>query len=134
MGLWTTCPRSARRNDATASENHDVARTQRHQACVRFDLSAPVSSTPERPLTLQLYLVCRLDPTRLRTTDIRAMNRARRYTANDHFHGRLPVNTSHSKPSVLTNSHLWQAIIIAKRTLKQESKRTYRRHKTDGQL
>jgi hypothetical protein len=67
---------------------------------------------------MQSYLEVTLDPTRLRITVIKANNRARKYTANDHFHGRLPVNTSHSKPRVLTNSHLWQAdITITKRML-----------------
>jgi hypothetical protein len=80
-------------------------------------VSTRVEISPERPLTLQLYLVCMLDPTRLRITDMIARNRATRYRTNDHFHGRLPVNTSHSKPRVLTNSHLCQAVIIAKRTL-----------------
>ncbi len=113
--LWITCLRSARRNEAIASPNHDVARTERHQTCVRLGSSEPVPNhedTPEQSLTLQLYLAVRLDPKRLRITDTRPNVRARKYTANDHFHGRLPVKTSHSKPRVLTNSHLWQAVII----------------------
>ena len=40
-------------------------------------------------------------------TNIRAV----RYTANDHFHGRLPVNTPHSKSTVVNNSHLRQAAV-----------------------
>jgi hypothetical protein len=66
-----------------------------------------------RPLTLQLKRLVRLNPTKLRQTDVRANIRAVRYTANDHFHGRLPVNTSHSKSRVVKNSHLQQAAVSA---------------------
>ena len=38
---WITCPRSARRNEAIATENHDAARIQRNQACVRLGSSVP---------------------------------------------------------------------------------------------
>jgi hypothetical protein len=61
--------------------------------------------------TLQLKRLVRLNPTKLRQTDVRASIRAVRYTANDHFHGRLPVNTSHSKSRVVKNSHLRQAAV-----------------------
>ena len=64
-----------------------------------------------RLLTLQLKRLVRLNPTKLRQTDVRANIRAVRYTANDHFHGRLPVNTSHSKSRVVKNSHLRQAAV-----------------------
>jgi hypothetical protein len=69
-----------------ATENHDETSTLRNHA-------------------LQLKGLVRLNPTKLRQTDVRANIRAVRYTANDHFHGRLPVNTSHSKSRVVKNSH-----------------------------
>ena len=72
-------------------------------------MSVPNEGTTERLLTLQLNWVLRLNPMKLRVIDPKANSRAMRYTANDHFHGRLPVNTSHSKSRVVTNSHLWQA-------------------------
>jgi hypothetical protein len=115
---WITCPRSARRNEAIATENHDAARVQRNQNYVRLGSSVPNESTPERQLTLQLNLVARLNPMKLHTIATKANSRDVRYTANDHFHGRLPVNTSHSKSRVVKNSHLRQAAInITKNTL-----------------
>ena len=55
---------------------------------------------------------------KLHTIATKANSRDVRYTANDHFHGRLPVNTSHSKSRVVMNSHLRQAVInITKNTL-----------------
>lgn len=55
---------------------------------------------------------------KLHTIATKANSRDVRYTANDHFHGRLPVNTSHSKSRVVKNSHLRQAAInITKNTL-----------------
>lgn len=74
---------------------------------------------------MQLYLVVTLNPARLMMIADKVRIRARRYTANDHFHGRLPVNTSHSKPTVLTNSHLIQAVIITKRTLCGKNRSTH---------
>ena len=55
---------------------------------------------------------------KLRMMAVKANIRVVRYTANDHFHGRLPVNTSHSNSRVVTNSHLWQAVVnVAKSML-----------------
>ncbi len=48
---------------------------------------------------------------KLHITATKANSRDEIYTANDHFHGRLPVNTSHSKSRVVKNSHLWQTTI-----------------------
>jgi hypothetical protein len=41
---WITCPRSARRNEAIATENHDAARIQRNQNCARLGSSVPIES------------------------------------------------------------------------------------------
>ncbi len=82
-------------------QGHNATRPAKYSS-----VPTPNEGTPEWPLTLQLYLEVALDPIRLRMTDVKANNRARKYGANDHFHGRLPVNTPHSNPRVLTNSHL----------------------------
>jgi hypothetical protein len=106
---WVTHPRSARRKEAIDTANHEKASVQRNQACTGLDSSVPNEDTPEQPLTLQLNSEVRLNPMKLRVIDPKAHSRAMRYTVNDHFHGRLPVNTSHSKSRVVTNSHLGQA-------------------------
>ncbi|KAH9019109.1 hypothetical protein EDB85DRAFT_1896853 [Lactarius pseudohatsudake] len=62
-------------------------------------------------MTLQSKRLVKLNPMKLGTTDVRTNICAVRYTANDHFHGRLPVNTPHSKSTVVKNSHLRQAAV-----------------------
>jgi hypothetical protein len=61
---------------------------------------------PEQILTLQSNVEVRLNPTKSQAIAMRANSRAERYTINDHLHGRLPVNISHSKLRVVKNSHL----------------------------
>jgi hypothetical protein len=78
---------------------------------IRIRLVSTKRSTPERSLTLQLNSVVRLKPMKLHITATKANSRDVRYTANDHFHGRLPVNTFHSKSRVVKNSHLRQVAI-----------------------
>ena len=56
---------------------------------------------------MQLNGVVRLSPMDVRIVDPMVNSLATKYTAKDHFHGRLPVNTSHSKSRVVKNSHLW---------------------------
>lgn len=54
----------------------------------------------------------------MRITDVKHNIRDVIYAANDHFHGRLPENTSQSKSRVMKTSHLWKgAVGIAKRML-----------------
>ncbi len=62
---------------------------------------------------------------KLRMTEVSANIRAVRYTANDHFHGRLPVKTSHSKPSVVTNSHLRQATVSIAESVGYQDRRIH---------
>jgi len=95
----------------------------------RLGLSALNKGMPERILTLQSIMEVTLNPTNSQTVAIRANIRAMKYTMNDHFHGRLPVNISHSNSRVVRNSHLWKGTVnIAKGIVCRKLKRTCRCH------
>jgi len=89
-----------------ATENHEQTRVPRNHTYARLVPWIPNEGI-EEPRTEQLNGVVRLNPMKVRIVDPMVNSLAMKYTTNDHFHGRLPVNTSHSKSSVVKYSHLW---------------------------
>lgn len=82
--------------------------------------------TPELLLTLQFISAVTLYPTNSRKITPQPNSRAVIYTTKDHFHGRLPQNTSHSNSRVVTTSHLWQvAVKHSKRTAAQQDENAH---------